>query len=99
MISYVLASVSFLFVSILCYILNPEFQANVSIRADFMQNERWDQNVACPPRRGAIKAEQSKIYAYLNKIAHQCMPGFTAAHSRRARDGLVELLAHLDFAL
>ena len=67
------------------------------MRADFLQQEPWTQDEACPRRRTAIEEEQSKIYHFLNRILELSVPQLNATHNKRARDGLLELLRYLDF--
>lgn len=69
------------------------------MRADFLKQEEWEQEAPCAHRRAAIAAEQTMIYAFLDRILDRSVPGLSVARAQDARDGLISLLDYLGFSL
>lgn len=67
------------------------------MRADFLQERRWDQEVTCLRRRAAVEEEQQKIYSLLNKILTLSVFGLSALQCGRARSALIQLLEDLEY--
>lgn len=65
---------------------------SVSLRADFLQEQEWGQDLACARRRNAVEAEQTKIYNFLDAILKLNVYGLSPTLRQQAREGLVNLI-------
>lgn len=65
---------------------------SVCLRADFLQEQKWGQDIACARRRNAVEAEQTQIYNFLDAILKLNIYGLHPTHRQRAREGLINLI-------